>query len=160
PVLGKHRIDNLTRADVVALHHKFRNRPYQANRSIAVLSKMMNLAEVEWGLRTDGRNPCRHVKKFKEINRDRYLTMKELRRLGKVLSDAQGDHTEGPFVLAAIALLLLTGARLREILTLRWEHVDLPGQALRLPDSKTGAKLIYLNAAAINILRTMPRMQD
>jgi integrase len=158
PVLGKHRIDDLTRADVAALHHKFRNRPYQANRSIAVLSKMMNLAE-EWGLRSDGRNPCRHVKKFKELKRERYLTMEELRRLGKVLVDAQADQTESPFVLAAIWLLILTGARLREILTLRWEHVDLPHGVLRLPDSKTGAKPIYLSEPAVHLLRSMPRMQ-
>jgi len=59
---------------------------------------------------------------------------------------------------AAIGLLVLTGARLVEILTLRWEYVDLQNEVLRLPDSKTGAKLIYLNAAAINLLRIMPRM--
>jgi integrase len=159
PVLGKHRIDDLTRADVAGLHHKLRDRPYQANQSIRVLSKMMNLAE-EWGLRTDGRNPCRHVKKFKELKRERYLTMEELRQLGKVLSDAQGAQTESPFVLVAIGLLILTGARLREILTLRWEHVDLQHGVLRLPDSKTGAKPIYLSTAAINMLRTMPSMQD
>jgi hypothetical protein len=72
PTLGRQRITDLTRPDVVGLHHKFRDRPYQANRSIAVLSKMMNLAE-EWGLRTDGRNPCRHVKKFREVKRERYV---------------------------------------------------------------------------------------
>ncbi len=52
-------IADLTRADVAQLHHQFRDRPYQANRSLAVLSKMMNLAEA-WGLRLDGSNPCRH----------------------------------------------------------------------------------------------------
>src|SRR5262249_47034808 len=92
--------------------------------------------------------------------RERYLTMDELRRLGKVLSAAQADATEDPFVLAAIVLLVQTGARLTEILTLRWDHVDLANRVLRLPDSKTGAKLIYLNATAITLLRTMPQMQN
>jgi integrase len=85
--------------------------------------------------------------------------VEELRRRGEVLSDAQAEQTESPFALAAIGLLILTGARLTEILTLRWEHVDLRAGVLRLPDSKTGAKLIYLNDAAIHLLRSMPRMQ-
>jgi integrase len=118
---------------------------------------MMNLAE-EWGLRPDGSNPCRHLKKYRETKRERYLTKEELQRLGAVLAHDQTNESESPFAIAAIGLLVLTGARLTEILTLRWEHVDLANQVLRLPDSKTGAKSIYLNAAAINLLRTMPRM--
>jgi integrase len=118
---------------------------------------MMNLAEA-WGLRLDGSNPVRHVKKYREDKRERYLTKAELQRLGTVLADAQIKRSESPFAVAAIGLLVLTGARLNEILTLRWEYVDLENEVLRLPDSKTGAKLIYLNAVAINLLRTMPRM--
>jgi integrase len=158
PALGRHRISDVLRADVAAFHHDLRDRPYQANRALGVLSKMLNLAE-EWGLRPDGSNPCRHVKKYREVKRERYLTAEELRRLGAVLSDAQANRTEIPFTLAAIGLLILTGARLMEILTLRWEHVDLDGGVLRLADSKTGAKLIYLNDAAKGLLRTMPRKQ-
>jgi len=157
PILGRHRIADLTRSDVARLHHHHRDRPYQANRSLAVLSKMMNLAEA-WGLRLDGSNPVRHVKKYREDKRERYLNKAELQRLGAVLADAQTKATESPFAVAAIGLLVLTGARLVEILTLRWEYVDLQNEVLRLPDSKTGAKLIYLNAAAINLLRIMPRM--
>jgi integrase len=157
PVLGRHRISDVLRADVAGFHHDLRDRPYQANRALGVLSKMMNLAE-EWGLRPDSSNPCRHVKKYREAKRERYLTKQEMQRLGAVLADAQANATEGPFVITAIGLLVLTGARLTEIITLKWEYVDLAGQVLRLPDSKTGAKPIYLNAAAIELLRTMPRM--
>jgi len=159
PILGRQRIADVTRADVTGLHHRFRDRPYQANRCLSVLSKMMNLAEA-WGLRQDGTNPVRHVRKYQEHKRERYLRGQELQRLGAVLSDAQANHTETPFTLAAIGLLILTGARLTEILTLRWGYVDLANGLLRLPDSKTGAKLIYLNDAAIKLLRAMPRMQD
>jgi integrase len=157
PALGCHRVSDLLRADVSQFHHDLRDRPYQANRALGVLSKMMNLAEA-WGLRPDGSNPCRHVKKYREDKRERYLTREELQRLGAVLGDPQTKDTESPFTIAAVGLLVLTGARLTEILTLKWEHVDLVKQVLRLPDSKTGAKLIYLNAAAINLLRTMPQM--
>jgi integrase len=157
PALGYHRVSDLLRADVAQFHHDLRDRPYQANRALGVLSKMMNLAEA-WGLRLDGSNPCRHLQKYREEKRERYLTKEELQRLGAALADAQTKATESPFAVAAIGLLVLTGARLNEILTLRWEYVDLENEVLRLPDSKTGAKLIYLNAAAINLLRTMPRM--
>jgi integrase len=115
------------------------------------------LAEA-WGLRRDGSNPCRHVKKYREHKRERYPTIPELQRLGTALTNAQQQKSESPFVTAAIGLLVLTGARLNEILTLRWDYVDLENQVLRLPDSKTGAKLIYLNDAAIRLLRNMPRM--
>ena len=121
------------------------------------MRKMMNLAE-EWGLRSEGSNPCRHVKKYREDKRERYLTMEELQRLGATLADAKRNDTETQFALAAIGLLILTGARLSEILTLRWEHVDLANAVLRLPDSKTGAKEIYLSDTAIKLLRDMPRM--
>jgi integrase len=158
PALGRHRIGDLARADVGRLHHQLRDRPYQANRSLAVLSKMMNLAEA-WGLRPDGSNPVRHVRKYREDKRERFLTPEELRRLGAVLASIQADGSESPFAIAAISLLVLTGARLTEILTLKWEYVDLERQVLRLPDSKTGAKVIYLSAPAIKLLRTMPRME-
>jgi integrase len=118
---------------------------------------MLNLAE-EWGLREDGSNPCRHVKRYREQRRERYLSRDELQRLGAALIDSQNERIETPFALAAIGLLLLTGARLTEILTLRWNYVDLEKAVLRLADSKTGAKTIYLNDAAIKLLRTIPRM--
>jgi integrase len=157
PALGSRRLSDLLRADVAQFHHELRDRPYQANRALGVLCKMMNLAE-EWGLREDGSNPCRHVKRYRERRRERYLSREELQRLGAALVEAQNAGIETPFALAAIGLLLLTGARLTEILTLRWDYVDLEKAVLRLPDSKTGAKPIYLNDAAIKLLRTIPRM--
>jgi integrase len=75
-----------------------------------------------------------------------------------VLADAGRNEAETPFVLTALGLLILTGARLTEILTLRWDYVDLANGVLRLPDSKTGAKEVYLNDAAIKLLRDVPRM--
>ena len=159
PSLGRQRVIDLTRTDVIQLHQQLRDRPYQANRCLAVLSKMSNLAEA-WGLRPDGGNPCRHVKKYREEKRDRYLTNAELQRLGMVLAQAERTKTENPFVLAAIGLLILTGARLNEILTLRWEHVDLANGMLRLPNSRTGPKDIFLNEAAISLLRIIARMRE
>lgn len=156
PMLGQQRIADLTRADVARLHHQLRDRPYQSNRNLAVLSKMMNLAE-QWGLRSDGSNPIRHIKKHREEKRERSLSSSELKKLGAALASVQASG-ENPFAIAAIWLLILTGARLSEILNLRWAHVDIENSVLRLPDSKTGAKSIFLNDAAIALLRTVPRL--
>lgn len=156
PALGRHGIADLKRSDISQFHHDLRDRPYLGNRALAVLSKMFNLAE-QWGLRDDNTNPCRHVPKFRESKRERYLTNGELKRLGEVLAQAETSNTESPHMIAAIRLLILTGARLSEITKLQWEHVDLEHGLLRLPDSKTGKKDIVLNDAALDVLKKLPR---
>ena len=128
--------------------------PYQANRVLAVLSKMFNLAE-RWGLRPDGSNPCRHVEKFGERKRERMLSASELSRLGEALA----GHDGSPFVAGAVKLLIFTGARLGEILGLRWDWVDLDRGEARLPDSKSGAKTLHLPPPALAALATLPRIE-
>src|SRR5829696_6736767 len=98
--------------------------PYQANRVLAQLSRLFNLAEA-WGWRDSGTNPCQHVDRFKEQARDRYLNAAELMRLGQALDEMVVEDDLRPEVAAAIRLLLLTGARLNEVLTIRQEWIDL-----------------------------------
>lgn len=156
PALGRYKIESVTRAQVAKLHHSLRDIPYQGNRVLEVVRKMFNLAEA-WGLREDGTNPCRHVQKFKEHKRERYLSEKELASLGKVLTAVEADGSEMPSVATAIRLLLFTGCRLSEILGLRWGYVDFERGCLALPDSKTGAKLVPLGRAALDVLANTPR---
>lgn len=158
PALGSKRVEAVSRADVARLHHKIgQETPIQANRTLAVLSKMMTLA-VRWGLRNDAEgNPCRHVERFKENKRERYLSAEELARLGAVLAQAETRGQENPAAVAALRLLLLTGARLGEILGLRWEWVDLERGCIFLPDSKTGRKAIPLGRHAMELLHGLPR---
>ena len=59
-----------------------------------------------------------------------------------------------------IRLLLLTGCRLSEIQKLKWDHVDLNARVLRLPDSKTGAKLVAIGSAAVNVFKSIARLAD
>lgn len=154
----RHRlIGDVKRADVARFHHGLRKKPYQANRSLALLSKFFNWCE-KHGLRPDGSNPCRHMEKYRERKRERFLSEAELAHLGEALSEAEEDETATPWTVAAIRLLTLTGARLSEILTLKWEHVDFERQQLRLPESKTGQKSIYLNAPALDVLANVPRI--
>ena len=147
-----------------------------ANRVLALLSKMMTLAEI-WGVRPHGSNPCRHAAKFKEHKVERYLSDDELGRLGAALAIADRNATpervkpelylapstsypEHPSAIAAIRLLLFTGCRVGEILSLRWSQVDLERRRLLLPDSKTGAKTVYLSTAAVSVIKGLKRAKD
>ena len=150
PALGRHRVTEVTRADVAKIHHDLRHIPYDANRCIEIISKMFNLAEM-WGLRPDGTNPRKHIKKYPEEKRERFLSAAELRRVGEVLREMEEEGIELPSAIAAVRLLILTGCRLGEIMTLQWEHVDIAGKALRLPNSKTGAKVVHLGQPAIEV---------
>jgi integrase len=156
PAFGTKKVEAITAGDVARLHHALGDKPLAANRVLALISVMFNLAE-SWGLRAPASNPCRHLKRYPERKRERFLGAEEVQRLGAALVEAQG--VEHPSALAAIRLLLLTGARKSEILTLQWEHVDLERYALRLPDSKTGAKVIALGAAAAALLARLDRCE-
>ena len=159
PRMGSRRVRDIERSDIAEMHHDLRETPYQANRTLGVLSKLFSLAEM-WGLRPDASNPCRHVKRYKEEKRERFLSAEEFARLGQVLDDALRDGSESLSVVAAIRLLMLTGCRLSEIQKLRWEHVDLEAGELHLPDSKTGGRAVPLAPSAVRLLESLPRDDD
>jgi integrase len=154
PALGRLKVREVRRADIQRLHQKLSDRPYQANRVLALLSKMFNLAEA-WGIRPEHTNPCLHVERFQEAARQRYLTPPELRALGTALQEQEGSGAISTSAAAAIRLLLLTGARVSEILSARWEWIDWSRRVLRLADSKTGAKEIFLNDQSLLILTSL-----
>lgn len=149
-------IADITAGDIARAHASWRNTPRAANHALAVLSKVLNWA-FQQGYRCPTGDICKHVQRYRENERERYLTDDELAKLGEALNKA--ESTENPVVVAVIRMLILTGARLSEMLTLRWEYVDLDRQILRLPDSKTGAKTIVLNAAAVDVLSGLHRLQ-
>ncbi len=155
PKIGRMTVKNITRADIARFHHDMRSRPYQANRCLAIISKMFNVAEL-WGLRADGTNPTRLIPKYPERSRERFLTMAEIKHLGGTLREIEAEGKEMPSAILAIRLLLYTGCRLNEIMTLKWEYVDLEAGMLHLPDSKTGAKTVYLGKPAIELLEKAP----
>lgn len=159
PAFGKRKIEDLTRSDIIQFHNKLGETPRKANYCLAVLSKFLSWAETE-GLRPENSNPCRLVKPYTETKRQRYLSKGEFERLGSVLSEAERDGSESAYVIAAIRLLLMTGARLSEILTLKWQYADLERGFLLLPDSKTGQKPIFLNEPTKDLIRAIPRVAD
>lgn len=152
-------VRNITKHDMLKLHHDMRATPYRANRTRANLSKFFNWCE-EHGYRDEFSNPTRHVKKYKEHARHRYLSVEEQERLGIALNEAERENIASSYAVNAIRLLSLTGARLREITHLKWEHVNLERGTLDLPDSKTGRKTIYLNAAAKDVLSKIVKQID
>jgi integrase len=157
PALGKLKVVEVTRADVARLHSSMADKPTQANRTVEVVSKMFNLAE-EWGHRPEGTNPKKGITKYPERKRERFLSAAELRRVGEVLEEMASERVEMPSAIAAVRLLMLTGCRLNEILTLQWQDVHLRAGELRLPDSKTGAKVVQIGAAALDVLQRLPRV--
>ncbi len=92
PSLGSFKIEAVDRSDIASLHHGLRETPVEANRVVALISKLFNLAE-RWELRPDHTNPARHVERFPEKPRERFLSARELARLGEVLREGEEKGT-------------------------------------------------------------------
>jgi integrase len=180
PAVGTTKADKLTRQQIAKLHSTLASTPFQANRVLAVVSSMYAFAG-RAGIVSEGTNPARGIDKFAESRRERFLTSEELARLGSTIREAETigipwtvDNSKptakhlpkpakrftkiDPLAAAALRLLLFTGCRLREILNLRWENVDLERGLLFLPDSKSGKKTIILNAPALTVLNGIDRV--
>jgi integrase len=175
PLLGRRFISEITRVDIKKAKRdicdgktakgrkansseaRVRGGPIVANRCLALLSKMFSLAEI-WGLTAPYANPVRKVTRFRENRIERYLRADELKRLSVALREAEISRSESIFAIAAIRLLMLTGARVGEILCLKWAYIDETHRLFALPDSKTGRKVIYLSAPVMELLATIPRV--
>jgi integrase len=181
PLLGTKKATLVSHADVARLHREIgATRKPTANRIVRVLSGLFSYAERR-GIIPKGSNPAKGIEPFKEEGRERFLTSDELQRLGAALREAETvglawevrpDNPKAkhapkvdnrrevypPHVTGAIRLLLFTGCRLREILHLRWRDVDFERGLLFLPKSKTGKKTVVLNAPALAVLASLPRV--
>ncbi len=162
--LGRRRMDQITCEHVQALHLKLKDKARTANYMLAFIGVLFSKACEKGGcLPKTYPNPAHEIKKFHERQRERFLTAEELDRLGTALAAAEGS--EDPFALAAVRLLIFTGARLSEILTLRWAEVELAQSVLRLQDNKaatTSSKLkiktIHLSEPALEVVAKLPRV--
>jgi integrase len=178
PAIGSKRIAAVSRGDVVKLHAGLSGTPGAANRVVELISAVWN-----WAAKRDivsfTDNPVKGLERNPERKCERFLSSAEFARLGEALeraeksglnydvdlSKATAKHAAkpenrvrkiDPYAMEAIRLLLLTGARLREILHLKWDYIDLERGIVHLPDSKTGRKPIYLSSAALAILTRLP----
>ncbi len=137
PALGTLPVSAIARRDVADLQHSLRDRPAMANLVVATLGRMIDQAQA-WGVAAEGVNPCRAAQKYRAGRRERFLTDAEFRRLGSALDELEGTGRVSPHAASALRLLMLTGCRRNEVLTLRWEDVHLDARELRLADRKTG----------------------
>jgi integrase len=149
-IFGHSRVDAIRRSDILQWRDSWASRSGAFNRTIPIMSVMMNYAE-QLGLRPRGSNPCKGTPRYKRKLVDRFLSAREFNRLAASLRSFEESD---PIAVQAIRLLIYTGARHGEVVGLRWEWVQPP--RLMLPDSKTGAKIVYLNRRAQSVLEAMP----
>ena len=148
PRFGGAQIADITRADVQRWFASRRATPVAADRSMPVLSVIMKEAE-RMGYRPEGSNPSRGIRRYRRKGRERFLSDAEIGRLAARLSAHEGGRS---LEVAAVRLLLLTGCRKSEVLTLRWS--DYREGRLFLRDGKTGPRTVWLSRAARNDTQT------
>jgi integrase len=152
PALGRLTVDQITGEHIVGLINAMRAKGYAGgttNRVLVLLRYVFNLAQ-KWNLPGASVNPTTGLSTVPEVHRQRFLTREETEHLvGSIHAD------KNQIAAKAIMLLLLTGARRREVTRARWEDVDWEKRTLLVPVSKSGKpRTIALNAAAIALLRT------
>ena len=150
PWFEGHLIADIAATDVRRWFASLHETPAAADRSAPILSVIMRQAEV-YGYRPEGTNPCAGIRRYRRQGRERFLSTEEMCRLGEVLTRHEGDH---PQAVAIIRLLLLTGCRKGEIVTLKWRFYR--DGKLFLPDGKSGPRTVWLSSASRAILDSVP----
>ncbi len=151
PPFGERDVAAISHADVQQWFASLGRTPAAANRALAVFSVVLEQAET-YGLRPEGSNPCRGIRRYAERRCERFLNDEELRRLGSALCMAED---EAPLTTALVRLLILTGCRQSEIRTLRWQAYR--DGHLHLEDGKRGPRLVWLSSPARTLLDSLPR---
>ncbi len=151
PAFGELTVDAITVEQIKDWFASLSDRPGVANRAMPVLSMMMRMAEL-WGYRAHSTNPCKRTRRYKMKPMERYLSAEEMARLNAVLTR---DKFWCPNVVAIVHLLMLTGCRVGEILSLEWGWIN--GPRMRLPDSKSGPRTVWLSNAARAVIDAIPR---
>ena len=174
PLLGSRKISELGRQDIEKFMHEIargassrrlhlgmpravsivRGGRGAASRTIGLLGAIFGFA-VRSGMRAD--NPVAGVRRFADGRRDRRLSDAEYGKLGVGLGSS--NHL-WPYAVSATWFLVLTGWRLGEVLSLRWNDVDLQKRLARLPETKTGASVRPLSSAAVRVLVSLSRAGD
>ena len=151
PTFSEQRIADITRRDVQRWFTSLRATPVAADRSMPILSVILKEAEL-MGCRPEGSNPCRGIRRYRRKGRERFLSDEEI---GRIAARLASYEAQWPLEVAAIRLLMLTGCRKGEIVTLRWS--DYRQGHLFLRDSKTGPRTVWLSFAAREVLERIPR---
>jgi integrase len=148
-------LSEITPHDIQHVHSELgRTAPYQANRVVALVRKMFNLA-LDWGL-FSGDNPAATIAFHPEEKRQRYLLPEELPRVFEALKEEQNEYARAAFVTA-----ILTGARRHEILEMKWEDLDFKEQVWRVPQMRGGPPhTVPLPADLVPLLQHLPKVEN
>lgn len=186
PVIGTRRVTDLQAGDLARLHSSMRDRPYLANRVIAALGAFFSWCETQ-GYRPRHSNPVVDVRAYPEVGRERFLSLEELGRLGDALDRAAREgllpapqrrrraavgetakhrpksadepRVANLYAIACLRMLVLSGWRKSEALTLRWDAIDAVRRHAFLADTKTGRSARPLGAAVFELLASIPRQE-
>lgn len=153
PFLGNKAVAHISRREIEVIHLQLKNTPYQANRFLALFSKMLSLAVV-WGWREN--NPVKGIERYQELKRERWLNDGELQNLWSTLNQ-YNNHIAG----YAVKLLLLTGARKNELLQASWDQFDLQKGVWIKPAHSTKQKKIEylpLSDKALEVLGSLKKI--
>jgi len=180
PRIGTLKVNGVTRADIAKMHNAMRETPRRANYALSILSKAFSLAEL-WGFRDENSNPCRSIPRYPENQRKRFLNSDELERIGQILVEAETiglpweideqranskhlakeDNRRTLLswpAIAAIRLLLFTGARLNEILALKRTDIDQKAGTIALPGKKGGEREAHpVSKHVLALIDALPR---
>jgi integrase len=155
PRLGPLLLDTITPQDLLAMHHAMHGMPVIANRCLSLVATMFGLAK-RWGLYA-GDNPAQGIAPYRERRRETMLSATQRRRVLELLDQFAHDRLAAPSVLAVIRVLLFTGARPGELLGLTWDRIAWDARLIRLADSKTGPRVLYLSDEALATLAGLPQ---
>ena len=158
PQLGRERVSDITFGDIDKLHGRITKNgaPYRANRVVALLSKMFNLALKRWHMRDRvSGNPCDGIRRNSKVKRKRYLKPDETARLITALDEFPDKQAAD-----IVRVLLLTGARSGEVLAMRWDQLDLDAGVWVKPAATTKQKTeheVPLSPEALELLRDLSK---
>ena len=153
PAIGRLRIEDVGRQDVEKMVRPLA--PVARNRLLALTSRVFTLFE-HWEWRAQRTNPARGIERALEEPRDRVLSPSELAALGDALARAEAAAA----AVAAIRFAALTGLRISEVLGVQWAHVQPESAAVVLPKTKTGRRVHGLPSAALELLASLPRINE
>jgi integrase len=158
PFFGQNTLSKITVRDILNFKDLLKHIPGTFNKCFTLLHKAFALAEL-WEYREKNSNPCHGVQKYPERKMERFLKKDELRRLEEIIKLEEIYRLKSPYVLAAIRILIYTGCRMGEILTLKWEDIHLEENYIHIKKSKTGEKIVPLNKASKNVIKAIEKQE-
>ncbi len=158
PFFGKKSMATIEQRDIIAFKDSMGPIKGNCSKCLRLLSCAFNQAEL-WDYIPRNSNPCKGVPKYPDRKMNRFLSDVELERLNQVLAERTETNT-APYTIAAFRLLMYTGCRLGEVLSLKWDDINLKENFIHLKDSKVGERGIPLNESAKNVLLGLQTQAD